>query len=118
MMFGPTDTDSPQSAQSMKWKIKRQSNDVLRQKFVDATVPQAKFLNLRIPDDDLNWNEESRHYDFGAIDWDEFIAVINGNGHCNRERITHHKKAHDDGAWVRECMTAFSLKQEAVKQAG
>ena len=110
MMFGPHDAESANTAQSMQWKIKRVSNDELRQKFVDQTVPQAQAIGLKVPDDDLKWNDQRGHYDFGAIDWDEFIAVINGNGHCNRERLAHHKKAHDDGAWVRECMAAYAAQ--------
>lgn len=112
MMFGPNDTDSPQSAQSMKWKIKRQSNDELRQKFVDATVPQAKFLNLRIPDDDLVWNEERSAHDFGEIDWVEFKNVVKGNGLCNRERLKARVDAHDGGKWVRDAALAYAEKQK------
>ena len=115
MMFGPHDAESAHSAQSMKWKIKRQSNDDLRQKFVDQTVPQAEFAGLRIPDADLRWNEERGHYDFGEIDWDEFQRVIAGNGICNRERLAHHKKAHDEGEWVREAMRAHEAKKRARK---
>ncbi len=110
MMFGPHDADSAHSGQSMLWKIKRQSNDDLRQKFVDQTVPQAELLNLRIPDDDLVWNEERGYYDFGEIDWDEFKRVIQGDGICNRERLRRHQSAHDDGAWVREAMQAYALR--------
>ncbi|USG63021.1 1,2-phenylacetyl-CoA epoxidase subunit A [Sneathiella marina] len=112
MMFGPNDTNSPQSAQSMKWKIKRQSNDELRQKFVDATVPQAKFLNLRIPDDDLVWNEERKAHDFGEIDWVEFKNVVKGNGLCNRERLKARVDAHDGGKWVRDAALAYANKQK------
>lgn len=110
MMFGPHDAESAHSAQSMQWKIKRVSNDELRQKFVDQTVPQAQAIGLRIPDPDLVWSEDAQHYQIGAIDWDEFAAVINGNGHCNRERLAHHKKAHQDGTWVRECMAAYAQR--------
>ena len=113
MMFGPHDSESAHSAQSMLWKIKRESNDDLRQRFVDQTVPQADYLGLTIPDPELKWNEERGHYDFGEIDWDEFNRVINGNGPCNRQRIAHHKQAHDDGAWVREAMHAYDEKQRA-----
>ncbi len=116
MMFGPHDADSANSAQSMQWKIKRVSNDELRQKFIDQTVPQAEAIGLKIPDEALRWNEARGHYDFGPIDWDEFIAVINGNGHCNRERLAHHKKAHDDGAWVRECMAAYAARQQTEEK--
>jgi ring-1,2-phenylacetyl-CoA epoxidase subunit PaaA len=111
MMFGPHDAESAHSAQSMLWKIKRQSNDDLRQKFVDQTIPQVEFLGLTVPDPDLKWNEERGHYDFGEIDWEEFHRVINGNGHCNRERIAHHRKAHDEGAWVRAAMHAYDEKR-------
>ncbi|MEX2524308.1 MAG: 1,2-phenylacetyl-CoA epoxidase subunit PaaA [Gammaproteobacteria bacterium] len=113
MMFGPHDSESAHSAQSMLWKIKRESNDDLRQRFVDQTVPQAEYLGLTIPDPDLKWNEERGHYDFGEIDWEEFNRVISGNGPCNRQRIDHHKKAHDDGAWVREAMHAYDQKHKA-----
>lgn len=116
MMFGPTDNDSPHSAQSMQWKIKRFSNDELRQKFIDVTVEQTKILGLTIPDKDLKWNEEKGHYDFGAINWDEFWNVVKGNGPCNKERLETRKKAWDDGAWVREASVAYSRKQEAKKE--
>lgn len=115
MMFGPHDAESAHSAQSMKWKIKRQSNDELRQAFVDQTVPQAEFLGLKIPDPDLKWNEERGHYDFGAIDWEEFQRVISGDGPCNRERVAHHRKAHEEGEWVREAVKAFDEKQRNRK---
>lgn len=98
MMFGPNDAESTHSAQSMAWKIKRKSNDELRQAFVDATVPQAKILGITIPDPDLKWNEERGHYDFGEIDWAEFWNVVKGNGPCNRQRIEDRKKAHEKGA--------------------
>ena len=110
-MFGPNDSDSPHSAQSMKWKIKRFSNDDLRQKFIDVTVEQAKILGLTIPDPDLNWNEERGHYDFGQINWDEFWEVVKGNGPCNKERLDTRKAAWDEGAWVREAATAYAEKQ-------
>ncbi|MCR9213947.1 MAG: 1,2-phenylacetyl-CoA epoxidase subunit A [Proteobacteria bacterium] len=112
MMFGPNDSNSPQSAQSMKWKIKRQSNDELRQKFVDATVPQAEYLGLRIPDDNLKWNEERGHYDFGEIDWVEFKNVVSGNGLCNRERLKDRVDAHEGGKWVRDAALAYAEKQK------
>lgn len=115
MMFGPHDAESAHSAQSMKWKIKRKSNDELRQAFVDQTVPQAEYLGLKIPDSDLRWNEARGHYDFGEIDWDEFYRVINGNGLCNRQRIVHHRRALDNGAWVREAVVAYDEKQKARK---
>ena len=111
MMFGPPDADSTHTAQSMAWGIKLETNDELRQKFVDMTVPQAEFLGLTIPDPDLIWNEERDHYDFGDIDWDEFWTVVKGNGPCNRERIAHKRKAWDDGAWVREAALAHAHKQ-------
>ena len=113
MMFGPSDTDSKHSAQSMKWKIKRFSNDELRQKFVDVTVPQADFLGLKMPDDDLVYDDEDGHYRFGAIDWQEFYDVLAGNGPCNRERLATRRKAHEDGAWVREAANAYAEKQGA-----
>src|SRR5690606_24114263 len=115
MMFGPHDGESAHSAQSMKWKIKRQSNDELRQAFVDQTVPQAEYLGLTIPDPDLKWNEERGHYDFGEIDWEEFQRVISGDGPCNRERVAHHRKAHEEGAWVREAVRAYDAKQRNKK---
>ena len=113
MMFGPHDADSAHSGQSMKWKLKRESNDVLRQRFVDQTVPQAELIGLTVPDPDLKWNEERGSYDFGEIDWDEFMQVISGNGLCNRQRLTHHTRAHEDGQWVREAMYAYDEKQRA-----
>lgn len=111
MMFGPHDSESANSQKSMKWKIKRQSNDDLRQKFIDQTVEQAKFLGLTIPDPDLRWNEDRGHYNFGEIDWNEFKKVISGDGHCNRDRIKHHQKAHKEGDWVRAAMTAYAAKK-------
>jgi ring-1,2-phenylacetyl-CoA epoxidase subunit PaaA len=111
MMFGPHDSESAHSAQSMKWKIKRQTNDELRQKFVDQSVKQAEVIGLRIPDPDLQWNEERGHYDFGEIDWDEFSRVIAGDGLCNRQRMAHHIKAQDEGAWVRDALTAYETKK-------
>jgi ring-1,2-phenylacetyl-CoA epoxidase subunit PaaA len=116
MMFGPSDKDSKHSAQSMAWKIKRFSNDELRQKFVDVTVPQAEFLGLTVPDDDLEFDESSGHYRTGEIDWQEFYEVLKGNGPCNRKRMSKRQKAHDDGAWVREAARAFAAKH-ARKQA-
>ena len=111
MMFGPPDTDSTNSDQSMKWKIKRFSNDELRQKFITATVPQAEFIGLTVPDPDLRWNEETKLYDHGEIDWAEFKAVVSGNGQMNRDRIRDRNKAHDDGAWVREAALAHAAKR-------
>ena len=115
MMFGPPDDQSPNSALSMRWGIKRVSNDELRQKFVDATVPQAKVLGVELPDPDLKWNEARQHFDFGAINWDEFWQVVGGNGPCNRERLGDRVKAWEDGAWVREAALAHAAKQEGQR---
>ena len=117
MMFGPSDADSPNSAQSMAWKIKLFSNDELRQKMVDQTVPQAEYLGLTVPDPELKWNAERGHYDFGEIDWSEFYAVLKGNGPCNRERLAARVKAHEDGAWVRDALVAYADKQAQRKAA-
>ncbi len=114
MMFGPSDSDSKHSAQSMRWKIKRFSNDELRQKFVDTTVPQADFLGLKVPDPSLSWDEGTQHFRFGAIDWTEFEQVLAGHGPCNRERLEARKEAHEEGRWVREAATAWAAKQEAA----
>lgn len=111
MMFGPPDDQSPNSAQSMRWGIKRVSNDELRQKFIDAAVDQAKLLGVTLPDPELKWNEARQHHDFGAIDWREFWRVVNGDGPCNRERLAARVKAWDDGAWVREAALAHARKQ-------
>jgi ring-1,2-phenylacetyl-CoA epoxidase subunit PaaA len=116
MMFGPTDDDSPNSVQSMKWRIKRFSNDELRQKFIDVTVEQAKLIGLTIPDPDLKWNEERGHYDFGNINWDEFWNVVKGNGPCNKERLATRKTAWEKGQWVREAALAHSQKQKERKE--
>src|SRR5699024_1945094 len=110
MMFGPSDKDSVHSAQSMAWKIKINTNDELRQKFVNETVPQAEYLGLRVPDDDLTWNEEKQGYDCTEPDWAEFFAVIKGNGPCNRERIGARVKAWEDGRWFRDGLTAYADK--------
>lgn len=115
MMFGPADDASPHTAQSMKWKIKRFTNDELRQKFVDICAEQVKILGMQLPDPELNWNTEKGHYDFGKINWEEFWQVISGNGPCNKERIAARVKAHEEGAWVREAATAFANKR-AQKQ--
>ena len=112
MMFGPHDTDSTHTEQSMEWKIKRVSNDDLRQKFIDATAPQAQVLGVALPDPQLRWNEARGHWDYGEIDWNEFWAVVNGHGQCNRERLADRVKAHADGAWVREAALAYAAKQE------
>ena len=111
MMFGPHDKDSNRSEKALNWKIKRESNDSLRQSFIDKTVPQAELIGLKVPDDKLKWNEKTNHYDFGDIDWEEFWNVVNGKGLCNKERIEHHKKAHDEGEWVREAAVAYSEKK-------
>ena len=113
MMFGPPDSQSQHSDQSTKWKIKRFSNDELRQKFVDATVPQGHYLGLTFPDPELRLDEETGHWRYGAIDWDEFKQVLAGNGPCNRERLAARRKAHEDGAWVREAAAAFAEKRRA-----
>jgi ring-1,2-phenylacetyl-CoA epoxidase subunit PaaA len=113
MMFGPSDKDSKHSAQSMAWKIKRFSNDELRQKFIDVTVPQADFLGLEVPDDELEFDNENGHYKFGEIDWQEFKDVLAGNGPCNRERMQVRRNAHEGGAWVREAAQAYAAKHAA-----
>ncbi len=117
MMFGPPDADSIHSAQSMAWGIKQNSNDELRQKFVDQTVPQATYLGLTVPDPDLKWNEEKGGYDFGEIDWNEFFEVLKGNGPCNKERMEARRKAWDDGAWFRDGLMAHAEKRAARKIA-
>ena len=117
MMFGPPDDQSPNSAQGMRWGIKRVSNDTLRQKFVDATVDQARLLGVTLPDPDLTWNEQRGHWDFGAIDWPEFFRVLAGDGPCNQERLAKRVKAWDDGAWVREAALAHAQKQATKQQA-
>ena len=113
MMFGPSDAASTHSAQSMAWKIKMNSNDELRQKFVDQTVPQAEYLGLTVPDETLRWNDEKGGYDFAEPDWDEFFDVLKGNGPCSTDRIATRQKAWDDGAWVRDAMTAHAEKKAA-----
>jgi ring-1,2-phenylacetyl-CoA epoxidase subunit PaaA len=113
MMFGPSDKDSMNSADSTKWKIKRFSNDELRQKFVDATVPQAQFLGLTLPEPDLKFNDATGHWDYGVIDWSEFKRVLAGDGPCNRQRLAHRRDSHDEGAWVREAALAFASKRRA-----
>lgn len=116
-MFGPPDDDSPNSKQSMEWKIKRFSNDELRQRFVDMIVPQAEALGLHFEDPDLKWNEERGHYDFGELDWAEFKSVIKGEGPCNVQRMQRRRQAHDDGAWVREAAAAYAEKYHNVDSA-
>ena len=111
MMFGPHDQDSAHSSQSMRWKIKRQSNDELRQKFVDQTIKQAAAIGITIPDPKLKLNKDSGHYDFGEIDWQEFEQVISGNGPCNRQRMKHHVRAHEAGGWVKDAATAYAAKR-------
>ena len=117
MMFGPTDENSPNTARSMRWKIKRFTNDELRQKMVDVCAEQIKALGLTLPDPDLKWNEKRGHYDFGAINWEEFYQVIKGNGPCNQERLEARRSAHEDGAWVREAAAAHAAKVAARKEA-
>jgi len=117
MMFGPPDAESVHSVQSMRWGIKRISNDDLRQKFVDATVQQAQVLGVTLPDPELQWNEQRGHWDFGAIDWAEFWQVVGGDGPCNRERLGMRVKAWNDGAWVREAALAHARKQATQQEA-
>lgn len=117
MMFGPSDADSVHSAQSMAWKIKMNTNDELRQKFVDQTVPQAEYLGLTVPDKTLKWNDEKGGYDFAEPDWAEFFEVIKGNGPCNTERLAARNKAWDDGKWVRDGLLAHAEKRNARKVA-
>ena len=114
MMFGSPDSESQNTDQSTLWKIKRFTNDELRQKFVDATVPQAEYLGLTIPDPDLKWNEDKQGYDFGPINWDEFWRVVKGKGPMNRQRIAARQKAWDDGAWVREAALAHAEKRRTM----
>ena len=115
MMFGPPDSDSPHTEQSMRWKIKRFTNDELRQKFVDICAEQVKTLGITLPDSSLRYNETTGHYDFGEIDWDEFRNVVNGNGPCNKERLDARRKAWDDGAWVREAAVAHAEKTKLAR---
>lgn len=111
MMFGPHDANSPRSEKSLLWKIKRETNDELRQRFIDRVVPQADFLGLKIPDPDLKWNEEKGSYDIGEIDWDEFYSVVNGKGPCNQERLKARTDADNNGQWVREAAEAYAAKR-------
>jgi ring-1,2-phenylacetyl-CoA epoxidase subunit PaaA len=113
MMFGPSDKDSPNSAELLKWRVKRKTNDELRQRFVNLTVPQAQAVGLTLPDPDLRYDEASEDWKFGEIDWDEFFAVIKGNGPCNHERLAARRKAHEDGRWVREAAAAYAAKHAA-----
>ena len=117
MMFGPSDSDSPHSTQSLKWKVKRLSNDELRQRFVDMTVPQAEILGITLPDPLLKYNESRGHYDFGEIDWEEFRQVVSGNGPCNKERLQARVKAHEEGNWVREAASAYAEKMKSKSLA-
>jgi ring-1,2-phenylacetyl-CoA epoxidase subunit PaaA len=117
MMFGPPDNASQHGDQSTQWKIKRFSNDDLRQKFVDATVPQAHFLGLTLPDADLKKNEATGHWEYGAIDWNEFKQVLAGNGPCNRDRMAARRKAHEEGAWVRDAALAYAEKKKSRRTA-
>ena len=117
MMFGPPDADSPNTAQSMRWRIKRDTNDDLRQKFVDISVPQAEFLGLRVPDPDLVWDESRQGYAYGMVDWDEFYAVVRGEGPVAKERMKARRAAWDDGVWVREAASAYEAKRQAKKAA-
>jgi len=114
MMFGPPDAESPNTAQSMAWKIKRHTNDELRQRFVDMSVPQAEALGVTLPDPELRWNSARGQHDFGPIDWDEFRAVLSGNGPCNAERVARRRTAHEDGSWVREAAAAHAAKKVAA----
>ena len=120
MMFGPRDAESPNSDQSMQWKLKRKTNDELRQAFVDQTVPQAELVGLTIPDPNLKWNEVRKHYDFGELDWNEFWQVVKGHGPCNKQRIQARLDAWNNGAWVRDAATAYAEKQESklLKEVG
>jgi ring-1,2-phenylacetyl-CoA epoxidase subunit PaaA len=117
MMFGPPDENSPNTAQSMRWKIKRETNDELRQKFVDITVPQAEAIGLTVPDPALNWNEERGAYDFGAIDWEEFYAVVRGEGPVAKERMKARREAWESNAWVREAADAYAAKHARKAEA-
>ena len=118
MMFGPPDGDSPNSAASMAWKIKRHSNDELRQRFVDMTVPQADKLGVTLPDPELRWNEERGRHDFGTPDWDELKRVVSGDGPCNAERIARRRAAHEEGAWARRAAAAHAAKRTARSRQG
>jgi ring-1,2-phenylacetyl-CoA epoxidase subunit PaaA len=112
MMFGPSDADSPNSAELLKWRVKRKSNDELRQRFINLTVPQAQAIGLTLPDPDLVFNTETENWDFGAIDWVEFFDVVKGNGPCNRERLDARRDAHEQGEWVRAAASAYAAKHD------
>ena len=115
MMFGPSDTESANTEQSMRWRIKRHTNDELRQRFVDMTVPQAEALGVTLPDPALRWNPSRGHHDFGEIDWAEFWRVVGGNGPCSKQRVEHRRKAHEDGAWVREAAAAYAARSSSAE---
>ena len=117
MMFGPHDSNSPNSAELLRWKVKLKTNDELRQRFVDMTVPQAQQMGLSVPDKDLKYNEKTKHWEFGEIDWDEFKRVISGHGPCNRDRLLAKNKAHDEGEWVRQACRAYADKQISKTKA-
>ncbi len=117
MMFGPHDTDSPHTGDAVKWKIKRESNDQLRQKFIDKTIPQAELIGLKVPDDKIKLDEKTGHYSIGPINWEEFYSVIKGNGPCNKQRMDHHLKYHEEGAWVREAAEAYKIKKRTKQLA-
>jgi ring-1,2-phenylacetyl-CoA epoxidase subunit PaaA len=117
MMFGPSDADSPNSAELIKWGVKKKGNDELRQRFVNLTVAQAKAIDLTLPDPDLKYNEATENWEFGPIDWDEFWRVVKGDGPCNRDRLAARNKAHDEGEWVRAAATAYAQKQQASSEA-
>ena len=117
MMFGPSDKDSPNSAELLRWGVKRKGNDELRQRFVDLTVPQAQAINVTLPDPALRYNEATDHWDFGPIDWDEFHRILAGNGPCNHERMAARRKAHADGAWVREAAAEYAAKRRQAAAA-
>jgi ring-1,2-phenylacetyl-CoA epoxidase subunit PaaA len=117
MMFGPSDADSPNTAELIRWRVKRKTNDELRQRFVDLTVPQAEAVGLTLPDPDLKLNAESGHWEFGQIDWSEFWAVVKGHGPCNQERLEARRAAHEDGRWVREAATAYASKRKSAMPA-
>lgn len=117
MMLGPSDKDSPNTAELIRWRVKRKTNDELRQRFVDLTVPQARAVDLTLPDPDLRYNEETEHWEFGAINWDEFWDVVRGNGPCNRERLQARRDAHENGKWVRDAAAAYAEKQRLKSQS-
>ena len=117
MMLGPSDTNSPNTAELMRWRVKRKTNDELRQRFIDLTVPQAEAVGLTLPDPHLKYNPETEHYDFGEIDWNEFWQVVKGNGPCNRERLQARRDAHENGRWVREAAEAYAAKHARTAQS-